>query len=102
MKPSCLFILPAAIIVCASCSSRIFSTCDGWSAPEYDRPCPTPPKAAYAACTGKKAGDAANYAVIPNFNNHNGETVNGICQADYQGRLALKPAAKPGADNEGT
>ena len=64
--------------------------CDPWLPPQYGETCPSIPKAAYKACAGKKEGDAASYLIAPNFENYQGETINGVCQADYKGNLAVK------------
>ena len=43
-----------------------------------------PPPAAYAACKGLAAGAAAS------FTNQQGETINGVCQADHNGTLVVR------------
>ena len=95
-----LFIVLVAILFCASCSSRMLMTCDSWSEPEYGMHCPDPPRVAYEVCSKKKPGDAANYAATPNYNNHNGGTIRGVCQIDYKGKLALKPITIQSLNND--
>ncbi|MGD0958706.1 MAG: hypothetical protein ABSB19_02735 [Methylomonas sp.] len=44
----------------------------------------TPPPEAYTACEGKEAGAAASFV------NRRGDTVNGACQADKDGKLVVR------------
>ncbi|MCK9396594.1 MAG: hypothetical protein M0Q44_13505 [Methylobacter sp.] len=95
MKLFKLLIILWVFLYCTACARTnklLFGeVCDAWTAPEYGETCRIIPKQAYKACAGKKAGDAASYAIPPNFHNHQVETISGICQADYKGNLAVKP-----------
>ncbi len=44
-----------------------------------------PPPEAYAACEGKSAGDSSQLTTP------RGETLNGTCEADREGKLVLRP-----------
>jgi hypothetical protein len=96
-----LFVVLVAIQFCASCSSRIFMPCDSWSEPEYGMHCPSIPKVAYEVCSQKKAGDAASYPAPPNYDNHSGGEISGVCQTDYKGKLALKPVTVQSLESDG-
>lgn len=94
MKLFKLLIILWAFVFCTACARTNLiiwgERCDPWLLPQYGETCPSIPNEAYKACAGKKEGDAVSYSIAPNFENHLGEIINGVCQADYKGNLAVK------------
>ncbi len=88
-----LFKLPVVLGVILFCSSQLLFAEEPQSNPQVAVNAGAeqqsgrhrgPPPEAYTACEGKAAGTPAS------FTNHKGEVINGICQADHEGKLVVR------------